>query len=83
MKNQSVLPDYVSDVWKDIDDLLRVDGAAGESSLELWMRILSIFQNKADVFGVLREDIGIPITDADQLYIQNISKEHKAGNQDL
>lgn len=76
MFDQSGISDYVSDVWKDIDDLLRVDGAGDDSQLELWMRILCIFQSKADVFGISREDVGLPIADADQLYIQRITNGH-------
>ena len=75
MRDREIISDYCSDVWIDIDDLLRVEGAGDDSKLELWMIILSIFQNKADAFGILREKVGLPIADADQLYVQELRRK--------
>jgi hypothetical protein len=70
MNNQEVLQDYICDIWSEIDNALRVDRGSEPLALEMWMNILGIFQSKADIFNIDRESIGLPVLDADQLFIQ-------------
>jgi hypothetical protein len=68
MSNATKFYDYVSDVWYEVDLELRRDREGIPSTL--WMTILSIFQNKADAFGIERKSVGLPEEDADSLFIR-------------
>ncbi len=69
-----MLQDYISDVWSEIDDILSLDDKSMFSAAELRMMILSAFQSKADAFGIDRAQIGLPVEDADTLFVQQASK---------
>lgn len=66
--------DYVSDVWSEIDHLLNRDEQSAVNKKEVWMNVLGLFQSKADAFGIDRRELGLPIEDADTLFVRDISK---------
>ena len=68
MKEEEKLRAYISDVWKEIDHILR-NGSDSEL-LGTWMNVLGIMQSKAAAFGISRDYIGIPMIDADALFLQ-------------
>jgi hypothetical protein len=70
MKDGEILFQYVGDVWSEIDHRFRIESNDIENDLLVWMNVLGILQSKADMFDISRERCGLPLDDADNLFIQ-------------
>lgn len=65
------LRDFIVDVWAEIDNRFGLQADGSTENRLTWLNLLGIFQSKADMFGLNREECGLPAQDADILFIRN------------
>lgn len=75
VENESqALRDYIADTWSEIDVRLRIESSDSNKEMISWLNVLGVFQSKAEMFGLSRVECGLPIEDADVLFLKYTAK---------
>lgn len=72
MTTDDTFRNFFSDVWSEIEHIIDTEDLTDRDFVKL--RILGSIQSKAEIFGVRRNALGIPIEDADTLFINRLAR---------